>query len=207
MFIHKAYYKVQNMLGQLVNQNYERRVRRRLQNDNFSIICSNCIGGVIYHRLGKQFLSPTINMWFRQKDFLKFVGNLQVYLEKELEFVDSEYDHPVARLGDVHLYFNHAKSEAEARTNWERRKTRVNYNNLYIIMYDKGDITEEDIRHLELVPCKNKLVFSDKVYPDIDYVLTIKPKKRFNGDAYLDQDWLGIRTFEKKWNFVKWLNQ
>ena len=52
------------------------KLRKRLKNDNFSIICSNCIGGTIYNRLGKQFLSPTINLWFYQKDFLKFIQNI-----------------------------------------------------------------------------------------------------------------------------------
>ncbi|MEE0856404.1 MAG: DUF1919 domain-containing protein [Ruminococcus sp.] len=27
------------------------------------MISSNCAGGVIYHRLNKQFLSPTINLF------------------------------------------------------------------------------------------------------------------------------------------------
>lgn len=206
MFVKKIIYKIQSIITEYVNSNYEKKIRRRLQNDNFSILCPNCIGGVIYHRLGKQFLSPTINMWFRQKEFLKFVENIQEYIEKNLEFVSSEYTYPVAKLGDIYLYFNHAKTQEEALDNWEKRKNRINYDNLFVIMYDKGDITKDDIRRLETVKCKNKIVLSDKEYSDIEYVLTIRPKKRVNGEAYLDKDWLGMRTFERKWDFVKWLN-
>lgn len=112
----------------------------------------------------------------------------------------------MAKIKDITLHFNHAKTEEEARYNWERRKQRINYDNLFIIMYDKGNITESDIRRLEKINCKNKVVFSTKEYTDIKYVVTIKPTNRVNGEAYLDEDWLGRRTFEKKWDFVKWLN-
>ncbi|MGZ1316735.1 DUF1919 domain-containing protein [Lactobacillus delbrueckii subsp. bulgaricus] len=29
--------------------------------------------GVIYHDLGLQFKSPTINLWFKPKDYIKFL--------------------------------------------------------------------------------------------------------------------------------------
>lgn len=204
--LYKVLCKIQLEIQKIVNRGYEKRIRKKLKNDNFSILCSTCMGGIIYHRLGKQFLSPTINMWFRQKDFLKFIENLSEYLTEDLVFMETEYSYPVARLKDITLYFNHSKTEKEARVNWERRKKRINYDNLFIIMYDRGDVTESDIRRLENVNCKGKVVFSDKEYCDIEYVVTIVPNDRINGEAYLDKDWLGKRTFEKKWDFVKWLN-
>ena len=203
--VQKVCTKAQVELQKKYNRNYEKKIRSCLKNDNFSIICSNCIGGVIYHRLGKKFLSPTINMWFDQGEFLQFVENLPEYIEKELVFVESDYDYPVAKLGNVHLYFNHAKNEEEARNNWEKRKNRINYDNLFIIMYDRG-ITEGDIRRLEKIQCRNKIVLSDKCYSNIDYVLTMCPTERVNGAQFLDKDWLGRRTFEKNWDFVRWLN-
>ena len=47
--------------------------RMRLKNDNFTIITNSCIGGVMYHKLGKRFLSPTVNLWMYDEDFYKFV--------------------------------------------------------------------------------------------------------------------------------------
>lgn len=52
----------------------------------------------------------------------------------------------------------------------------------------------------------NKIVLSDKEYPDIDYVLTIQPNNKVNGQQYLDKDILDKRTFEKHFDFIKWLN-
>lgn len=185
---------------------YELKLRKRLKNDNFSIICPNCIGGIIYHRLGKKLLSPTINLWLHQDDFLKFVMNLKEYISKDLIFIESKYNYPVAMLGDIKIYFNHAKTEKEAKFDWDRRKKRINYENIFIIMYDKDGISKEDIRKLEKVNCKNKIVLSDKEYPDIDYVIKIEPNNRINGEQYLDKDIWGKRTFEKYFDFVKWLN-
>lgn len=202
----KVYYKVLNLLRRNYNIIYEKKLRKKLKNQDFSIICSNCIGGIIYHRLGKEFLSPTINLWLHQDDFLKFVLNLKEYISKDLIFVESEYDYPVGLLDDIKIYFNHSKTEEEARLNWNKRKKRINYDNLFIIMYDRDEITKQDIKQLENVDCKNKIVLSDKEYPDIDYVLTIQPNNKVNGQQYLDKDILDKRTFEKHFDFVKWLN-
>ena len=199
--------KLQYELSKFVNWCYERSVRRKLNNTDFSILCSNCIGGVIYHRLGLQFRSPTVNLWMHQRDFIRFVSNLRGYLNEELVFVDSEYDYPVARLKDVHIYFNHSRSEDEARRDWERRKERINYDNLFLIMYDREDLTEEDFRSFEAIPCRGKVILSDREYPDIDFVKTIRPSGRPMGQQFLDKDWLGMRTFEKQFNYVAWLNQ
>lgn len=205
--IMKLVSRIQPYVQKVFNYFYEKNLQRRIKNDGFTILCSNCMGGVIYHRLNKQFLSPTINLWMHQSDFLKFVKNLEGYIEKELEFVKTEYDYPVGKLGDIKIYFNHSKTQGEARANWNRRKERIQYDNLYIIMYDRDGITKDDILSLNDVVCKNKIVFSDKQYKDIDYVMTIKPTSKLLGNQYLDKNWLGIRSFEKHFDFVSWLNR
>lgn len=204
IFFRKVHDKLFVKLSKIINRRYEEKMRAKLQADNFSIICSNCIGGTIYHRLGKQFLSPTINCWMHQSDFLKFVFDLKYYLSLNLEFIETEYNYPVALCGDVKIFFNHSKTKEEAAESWNRRKGRVNYDNLFVIMYDRG-ITEGDIRKLGTLTCKNKIVLSDKPRP-IDYVLTMKPHNRPNGEQFLDRDSFGMRTYEKHFDYVKWLN-
>ena len=194
----KIYYKV-----------YTNNLRKRLQVKNFSIICSNCVGGVIYHRLGQKFLTPTINLWLYQDEFIKFCENLHYYLNCDLKFMDTaEFDFPVAMLDDIHIFFNHAKTNEEAEEDWNKRRGRVNYENLYIIMFDGDGITKDDMLRLENIDCRNKIVISSKEYPDIPYVKTIKPNlNKTDGERYMDRDWLLRRTFEKKWDFVSWLNE
>lgn len=36
--------------------------RLRLENSDITILSNNCIGGIIYHKLGLRFKSPTINL-------------------------------------------------------------------------------------------------------------------------------------------------
>ncbi len=94
--------------------------RLRLRNKDFSIICQNCIGGVIYHNLGLPFLSPTINLWMEEKDFYRFAANLKHYLSQELRFVSGIDETPTAWCDDVLVHFNHYHSEEEAATKWTK---------------------------------------------------------------------------------------
>ena len=107
--------------------------RKRLHNDNFTIITNTCIGGVMYHKLGKQFLSPTINLWMYDEDFYKFVKNLNYYLVQPLRFVQVGEPFPTAYCGDVMIFFNHYHTDEEAMVKWEERKRRLNKDNLFIL--------------------------------------------------------------------------
>ena len=198
--------KVLSLISYTLNLFYECIMRKRLKNDSFTIICSNCIGGIIYHRLGKEFLSPTINLWMYQTDFLKFVQNLKGYLAKELIFIETDDDFPVAKLGDIKIFFNHYDSEQDAKESWNRRKQRIRYDNLFLIMYDRYGITESDIRKFGEVECRNKLVISYHDYPKNEYVKKMVPSRKRNGQQCMDVDVLGFRTFEKQFDYVKWLN-
>lgn len=199
--------KTQTLLSGLVNTFYEWYMRSRLKNKDFTILCSNCIGGIIYHRLGIQFLSPTVNLWMHQRDFIEFAGNIRKLKEVEMQFIETDCGYPVAKLGNITIYFNHHKNEEDARNDWNRRMKRVNYDNLFLIMYDCEDITESDIKELGHIPCRDRLVISKKEYPHIPYVKTIKPGKNLFGNQCIDRDWFGLRTFEKCFDYVKWLNQ
>lgn len=188
---------------------YEKKLRRELKNDNFSIICSNCIGGIIYNRLGKKFMSPTINLWMYQYDYIKFVTNLKYYIGLKLEFIESKYNYPVAKLDDIKIYFNHYRTNEEANESWEKRKKRINYDNLFLIMYDKDGLKKEDLKKLESVKCKGKIVISNNKYSDLDYVIRIKANMNNEDTRYrLNKNkWTGKRKFEQKFNYVKWLNE
>lgn len=196
-------------INEVYTKSYEMKLHKKLKNKGFSIICSNCIGGLIYHRLHHKFLSPTINLWMYQYDYLKFVLDLERYLSLDLEFINTQFKYPVAKLGDITIYFNHYKNNEEAEENWNRRKKRVNYDNLFIIMYDKDGLTKEDLERLKSISCKGKLVISNNKYDDLDYVIKIpvdmdNPETRYR----LDKNKItGVRRFEKYFDYVEWLNE
>lgn len=58
--------------------------RLRLENSDITILSNNCIGGIIYHKLGLRFKSPTINLLIGLSDFIELVENLKKYENAEL---------------------------------------------------------------------------------------------------------------------------
>ncbi|MGZ9850991.1 DUF1919 domain-containing protein [Limosilactobacillus ingluviei] len=153
--------------------------RKRLNNNNFSIISANCIGGVIYHNLGLKFLSPTINLWFKPDDFITFLSDIKFYLtEAELvkdERSSAKYGYPVGLLnGEIRLYFQHYDTFTDAKKKWDQRKTRVNFDNLYVIMTDRDGITEDNIREFSELPFKHKVMLTGKEYSNFPVTVYIK---------------------------------
>lgn len=60
------------------------RLRARLSNRDFTFLTNNYNGGFIYHDLGLQFTSPTINLYFIYDHFLRLLEDFDYYIEQEL---------------------------------------------------------------------------------------------------------------------------
>ena len=112
------------------------------QNQDFTIIARDCIGGVIYHQLGLEFLTPTINLFFTPEYFNALCLHLKEYLTADLvELKDDEVSYPVGqlcpkeeyRLSPVRVDFMHYETFKEAFDKWEERKQRINWNRIYIV--------------------------------------------------------------------------
>lgn len=113
---------------------------KRLQCNNFSIIANTCIGGVICGELCRPFLSPTVNIYIRPKDFVRFCKNIRHYLAVPIEDLayDPKIGYPVATLaGEVTLYGKHYHDFDEMRESWNRRKERIDWNHICFMMTDR----------------------------------------------------------------------
>lgn len=190
-----------------------KRLLKRLENENFTILSSNCIAGIIYNRLGRKFLTPTINMFMSNPDFVSFCLYLDDYISQVPEFVETNESYPVAELGGgeipvITLHFNHSKTNEDALSKWEERKKRINKDNLYIIMYNLDGVTKEQIKMLDSYPCNNKIVLTACVLDDISWSHYIKPVQSHTyASSYLSRDFFGVPYFEKKFDFVEFLNK
>lgn len=164
-------------------------------------------GGVIYHRLGEQFNSPTINLWIDNKEFIRFCERIQYYVSLDLCFIDSRYDYPVGRLDDICIYFNHCKTEEEAKELWYRRRERIDYDNIFFLLVGNEGLTKEDILRFSKLHCRNKLLISSHTIPYIDCCIKIRPHIfRNNGNRFMDKG-LDLKwAFERKFDYVTWLN-
>ncbi|MCF2652697.1 DUF1919 domain-containing protein [Anaeromassilibacillus senegalensis] len=128
------------------------RLRRQFTaSEPISIIAQNCIGGVLYHDLGLEFSSPTVNLFFRGPDFIRFVSNLKHYMELEPVMTWGE-NYPIGYLEDVQIHFMHYATCSEARDAWNRRKCRINWDRIAVLCTDMEDFTDEVFARWKDVP-------------------------------------------------------
>lgn len=71
--------------------NYDNR--KKLINQNPTLICSNCLGGFLYHWLGLKFTSPFINLYMSNNDFILALENWDDLIHQPI-FKDNSNDIP-----------------------------------------------------------------------------------------------------------------
>lgn len=185
------------------------RIRAAYQGpNNPSIICSNCIGGEIYHDLGMKFYSPTINLWMTESDFLKLISNLKGYLSDELVFQENGGRYPVAELGEITIHFLHYSTEKDAAEKWYSRSKRIDFENIYIIMCDLDLSDEEFLKFQDINIAKKKIMFTTNPerarYKDVFQITEYTPNSYVR--KYAVNRLNGFRDFEKFWDFTGWLS-
>lgn len=153
----------------------------RLEHDDFTIVCNNCIAGSIYHDYGLEFKTPFINVFIESEDFFRLIANFQHYMLDTKELVDITTVHdtyPVGLLDDIKIRFVHYNDFLTASRKWFDRAKRINYNHLFFMMSDI-DWGGKDI---------DKFVEEDKIKgfleraPKKFYFFTNDPKKQCIND-------------------------
>lgn len=169
----------------ILRKKINKRNRDRLDNKDFSLLSSNCIGGFLLHDLGLRFNSPFINLWMKPGDFIKYLANMEYYEKLNIEFIrDESRSYPVGKLKDVKIYFQHYKSREDAVTKWKERSERINKDNLFVIMTDRDGCTYEDLRKFDSLEIKNKIVFTHKEYPEFSSAYYIPGFEREESVGY-----------------------
>lgn len=142
--------------------------RKRLINREFSIISSNCTGGVICHELGVRFDSPFVNVHINAPDFIKILKNLHYYVNcNMMEVKNSGEKYPVGRLDDVTIYGDHYADFDELKSKWEERTKRIHWDSLYVIMTERDWCRKQDIKEFDKLDYCHKVVFVSKPMPEI----------------------------------------
>lgn len=166
----------------------------------------------MYRYFNKEYLSPTVGLYFFAEDYVKFIGSLKQYLDKELKFIpytESRYRQvlerrgethvPIGKLDDVEIVFLHYKSEEEAKKKWNRRKERIVWDNLIFKMSEQNLCTEKDILDYDSLPYNRKFIFVTKDYGIKSQVLF--KEYEGTGDVKLDTP-----KFRKYINLTKLIN-
>ena len=152
---------------------------------DFTIISCNCWDWCVYSHYQLPYSSPTSNLLFPPKDFLRFISDIPRYLKEELVQIDlnsfsyrdyvmdrdkkggwgdkNPEDFIYARLGDVDFVTWHYSTFEEVKHKWERRRERVNFDKLLFKMHDMWNCTFEEFKEfLRLTEGKNALFLTAK---------------------------------------------
>lgn len=184
-----------------------RKYEAELFNKDFTIISNNCWGGHVYQDLELNYKSPFVGMFLYSRCYLKLLKNLEYYLRQELKFTTSSiYEeanekrkktyYPIAMLDDIELHMLHYKNEEEALTKWNRRKSRMNMDNMFVKMNATQKIDVETIKKFDDLPYRNKVIFTEKLYPEIESAIHIE---NMNTNKEMNH-------YMKYFDVVKWIN-
>ncbi len=184
--------------------------RTQFHNPDVSIISSSCIGGILLHDLKVKFQSPTVNLYFRAADFMKFCENLNYYMAIEEmnvctdKHIIEDRKYPIAYLGDLLLFLVHYSSVNEAQLKWNERKRRMNWDNIVVIHTDREGMTDEIKDRFEQLPYR-KVMFvhkPDTIHKSCVYIKGYEKQKQVGiitehkgtrGRRPIDQfDWVGF---------------
>lgn len=208
-------------MGLKIRNRKMQKLRGKLGNQDFTMLTENCLAGIVYHDLGLQFRSPLINGEFSTEDYLKFLQRPKYYLQQELEFVPvddeilptfyREVNCPVAKVDDLHFRFTHYHmSEEEIRAIWNKRKARVNWDNLWVVLCEKQGCSIEQMRQFEALPYAHKLILTCHHYPELKYAYQVLGFEELGYIDNLLKDMPGLFPTAKKYydqlDFVTWLN-
>ena len=151
----------------------------------------------------------------RADDFVKMLTDFGKYMREPLNFTDEDDEiygnvsYPVAYLGDVKIYFMHYSTEEEAQEAWNRRKARINWDNIYVMFTDKSGCTDEDLINFDRVPFKHKVVFTHTYRPDIKSSFYIRGYEK-DGEVGILTEFTNsrfpVKRYIDQFDYVKWFN-
>jgi len=128
-----------------------------IANSELSIVSNNCWGGILFNTLGLEYRSPFKNVSFSDEDYIRLLENFNYYMEASPRW-DGDWDIdtnsgkqiPLLWLNDVRIRCNHELNPDEAIKTWNRRRKKINYENLLFEMYTESRTVAERFDALNL---------------------------------------------------------
>lgn len=153
----------------------------KLRRSKLSILSMNCWGGLIYNKMGLEFLSPTINMRTgNEEQFMNFLENPFENMNKELQYLrfyhdkKNNIDRPIFNLGKTEWWMVHNDNQQldSIIIKWYKRRYKINWYNLLFVMHTKK---------IELLKTFDRLPYAKKVCfvpfeTDIDSAFYMNPE-------------------------------
>lgn len=193
-----------------------------LKQQDVTILSNYCLGGLIYKELGLRALSPTINMICDGIDFIKFCNNYKMYLSNDMEALDDGIScsqkykwndrHrfvPKGKVLDIVWNLVHEADANEGIQKWNRRRIRVNFDNVVVVMIIQN---EEELNLFNKLNFKRKIgVFYKKTVFDSVISLTEwsdayeRQKHDYKWHVYANNNMVNIKGKKGKVDWIKFL--
>ena len=214
LFLKQIYIKIREATNPYLGP-LRRKPLEKADKEKFTIISNNCWAGHVYRWYSIGYGSPTIGLYLFSDDYIKFIYNLKHYMSIEPIFItykESKYKKiledrggenilcPIGVFDDIEIIFLHYKTSQEALLKWNRRKKRIEWDNLYFKMSEQNGCTIEHLQAFDKLPATQKFVFTHK-----DYRL----KSQIVFKDFIKSDYVGDDTthFRRYINVTKWLLQ
>lgn len=174
------------------------------------------MGGIIYHDLGCQFLSCTINLKILPDDFVEFLSHLQYYLNQEIIQAAQEENYPVGKIarydgrGFIYIYFVHYKNFDDAVAKWHERATRINLDNMIVMMTARDGCDDAVLKQFEQLEYASKVCYTLRPYEDYPHCKYARLDNGKELKGYISDmvNIFGKRAFEcNGFDYIAFLNK
>jgi uncharacterized protein (DUF1919 family) len=187
-------------------ETYYIKNRKMLTNKDFTLISNNCWGTFVYKGLHLQYRTPFVGLFLFAPDYMRLLENFTDYMSKDMKFtgesrykqhIDYDIKYPVGLLDDLEVHFVYSKDNEDAVEKWDRRRKRINWDNIYYKFCDRDLCTPELIERFFALPYKNKVCFTAHPYDNCVVIDDCRKQDTvFNEQFY----------YYKYFNVVQWLN-
>ena len=214
MFLHQLQGRVER---RIILPLSNRVIKSRLQKRDFTVVSNNCWGSHIYQRLGVEYQTPFIGLFFEAQSYLKLLSKFRWAIHQEIEFIgesrfpyiekyrrDIGVNYPIGLIdNEIEIQFLHYSSPQEALGKWQRRVQRISEDddNLFIKFDDRDECTPEQIQQFDGLPFKNKVCFVSKPYSSLDSTIFYPTL----GDGVPDGVTLSQNSY-RYFDAVSWIN-
>ncbi len=179
------------------------------------------MGGVTYEFFGLKKASPTCGIYIFAEDYLKFLKNLKYYLSLEIQIVPAiESKHyeqlkvngdltaPVGVLDDIEFVMLHYKDPQVAKDKWEKRKGRVNYDNLIVKFSYMNECTPDMLYQFDKIDFESQGIHAKKIcfvpnnsykFPSAVYLKGFEEEPQITNDTFTFKESFFLIPFINGW--------
>lgn len=158
--------------------------------------------------------SPTINMWISPEDYIRFVQNLDSYLEMPFKKSPIEAGYPIGMLGDVKLHCIHYSDFDMARVKWTERCKRVNKERIILTLTDQNHCSDIHVEAFMKLTYPKIFITSQSRYKGLNQSVFMDSRiyqrehrgRTLVDDAFLFKGLSGHRIYEDYFDFVFFLD-